>query len=36
MVGEQCNHLAVIERFRGRERPADLRIRRYGTRNVAE
>jgi sulfopropanediol 3-dehydrogenase len=36
MVGEYCSRLCAIERFWGHKEQADLRVRRYGTKNGAE
>src|SRR5919204_2139793 len=36
MVGEYCSRLCAIERFWAHKEQADLRVRRYGRRNVAE
>jgi sulfopropanediol 3-dehydrogenase len=35
MIGEYCSRLCAIERFWGHKEQADLRVRRYGSRNAA-
>jgi sulfopropanediol 3-dehydrogenase len=34
VVGDYCSRLCAIERFWGHKEQADLRLRRYGGRNV--
>jgi sulfopropanediol 3-dehydrogenase len=36
MIGEYCSRLCAIERFWGHKEQADLRVRRYGSKNAAE
>jgi sulfopropanediol 3-dehydrogenase len=35
LIGEYCSRLCAIERFWGHKEQADIRIRRYGKRNVS-